>query len=195
MENLYLIVGLGNPGRAYAGTRHNAGYMVVDRLAARWKAAWKAERKFNAHVARVERNEKKLFLCRPDTLMNSSGEVVGPLAAYYQAPLERLLVVVDEADLPLGQIRLRPRGSAGGHHGLQSVLQHLGGQDFPRLRVGIGRESPESREIHDYVLAEFGATERELLEKVLLRACDQIECWLDHGILRAMNHFNGTVTV
>jgi PTH1 family peptidyl-tRNA hydrolase len=108
-------------------------------------------------------------------------------------PPEKLLVIVDDADLPFGEIRLRQRGSSGGHHGLESISQHLGTQDFPRLRVGIGREDPSLREITDYVLAQFGAADAELLEKVLQRACDQVDCWLKDGILKAMSLFNGPV--
>jgi PTH1 family peptidyl-tRNA hydrolase len=191
--DLSLIVGLGNPGRQYVKTRHNAGFMVVEKLAQEWRAGWTAEKKFRARVARTERGEQKLLLCQPETFMNSSGEAVGPLCEFYQVPPEKLLVLVDDADLPFGQIRLRQRGSSGGHHGLESILQHLGTQDFPRLRIGIGREDPGLREITDYVLAQFGTADAELLEKVLQRACDQVECWLKDGILKAMSLFNGPV--
>jgi peptidyl-tRNA hydrolase, PTH1 family len=194
MEKLYLIAGLGNPGSQYARTRHNAGFMVLARLAERWRANWLTEKKFRARLARLERDECRLILCRPETFMNASGETVGPLAAYYQIAPEQLLVVVDDADLALGEIRLRARGSSGGHHGLESIEQHLATQEYPRLRIGIGREDG-SREITDYVLARFSAAEVKLLEKVLTRACDQIECWLSKGILQAMNEFNGKVTV
>jgi peptidyl-tRNA hydrolase, PTH1 family len=193
MENLYLIVGLGNPGSQYARTRHNAGFMVLDCLAQRWRARWTAEKKFQARLARVERDARKVLLCEPETFMNSSGEAVGALAQYYQLPPERILVVLDDADLPLGQLRLRARGRSGGHHGLESIEQHLSTQDYPRLRVGIGREEGAAREITDYVLAPFRAADAAVLEKVLTRACEQIECWLDQGVLRAMNHFNGPV--
>src|SRR5215475_1666969 len=120
MENLYLMVGLGNPGSEYARTRHNAGFLVVDRLAETWRAPWGYEKKFNARVARVERDGNRVFLCQPQTYMNSSGETVAAMVDYYHVPLKGLLVVVDDADLPLGEIRLRPNGSSGGHHGLES---------------------------------------------------------------------------
>jgi PTH1 family peptidyl-tRNA hydrolase len=194
MENLYLVAGLGNPGSQYARTRHNAGFMVLDRLAERWKATWATEKKFRARLARLERDERRLILCQPQTFMNASGEAIGPIADYYQIVAERFLVIVDDADLALGEIRLRARGSSGGHHGLESIEQHLATQDYPRLRIGIGREDGE-REITDYVLAQFSTTEAALLEKVLTRACDQIECWLSKGILTAMNEFNGKVSV
>lgn len=194
MGNSYLIVGLGNPGREYARTRHNAGYMVLEQLGERWKASWALEKKFHSRMARVDRDGDKLFLCQPGTFMNASGEAVGPLAAYYQVALERMLVVVDDADLPFGGVRLRPGGSSGGHHGLESIEQHLSSREFPRLRLGIGRDQADgARQITGHVLSHFSAGERELLEKVLLRACDQVECWLREGILKAMSQFNGVV--
>ncbi len=195
MESLYLIVGLGNPGREYARTRHNAGFMVLDRLAGRWRADWGLDKKFKARLARGERDGKRLLLCEPQTFMNASGEAIGPLVKFYQVPPGRIVVVVDDADLPLGELRLRTGGSSGGHHGLESLIQHLGTREFPRLRLGIGREAGGGREITDYVLTRFSPAEAELLEKVLTRACDQLECWLNEGIVKAMNRFNGVVTI
>src|SRR5436309_8359222 len=139
MENFYLIVGLGNPGAEYARTRHNAGFMVVERLAERWQAGWGLEQKFESRVARAERDGRRLLLGQPQTYMNQSGEAVAKLAEYFRAPLDRLLVVVDDADLPLGEIRLRPRGAGGGHHGLESIERRLGTRQYARLRIGIGR--------------------------------------------------------
>jgi PTH1 family peptidyl-tRNA hydrolase len=124
--------------------------------------------------------------------MNSSGEAVGAVARFYQIPVERLLIVLDDADLPLGQLRLRPGGSSGGHHGLESVEQHLGTKGYARLRVGIGRQCG-AREITSYVLGRFSSTETTLLDKVLNVASDQVECWLEAGIQKAMNQFNGAV--
>ncbi len=154
VENIFLIVGLGNPGAEYAKTRHNAGFLLVEKLAARWQVDWKNERKFNARMARAERHGRRVLLCQPQTFMNSSGEAVGALMNFYQLPLKRLLVVVDDADLPLGEIRLRAGGSSGGHHGLESIEQHLGSREFARLRIGIGRQDG-AREITDYVLSRF----------------------------------------
>src|SRR5439155_8063377 len=128
-----------------------------------------------------------------DTFMTASGEAVQALAAFYRVPPEKILVVVDDADLPLGEIRLRPRGSSGGHHGLESIEQHLGTREFARLRLGIGREESGAREITDYVLSQFSPGKAETVEKVLTRACDQIQCWLSEGILQAMNKFNGQI--
>jgi PTH1 family peptidyl-tRNA hydrolase len=186
-------VGLGNPGRQYAHTRHNAGFMVLDRLADRWRANLAAKKKFHARVALVEKDGRRLLLCQPETFMNSSGEAVQAVSAFYRVPAGRTLVVLDDADLPLGEVRLRQHGSSGGHHGLESIEQHLGTREFPRLRVGIGRAESGTREITDYVLSQFSADEAELLEKVLTRACDQVECWLREGILQAMNLFNGKI--
>ncbi len=183
-------MGLGNPGRAYARTRHNAGFMVVERLARRWNADWKTEKKFSARLARAQQEGRRLLLCQPGTFMNASGEAIGALARFHKLPPERILVTVDDADLPLGEVRLRARGSSGGHHGLESIEQHLATRDFPRQRIGIGR-ADGAREITDYVLAPFGRDEASVLKNVLTRACDQIECWLRAGLLPAMNQFNG----
>jgi len=205
MENVFLIVGLGNPGAEYAKTRHNAGYSLAGKLAARWKADWTNERKFNARIARAEivgrasspstggtPVPRRVLLCQPRTFMNASGEAVKAVMNFYRLPPEQLLVAVDDADLPLGEVRLRPGGSSGGHHGLESVEQHLATQAFARLRLGIGRKDG-AREITDYVLDRFDAAEAALMEKVLGRAADQAECWLDDGIEMAMTRFNGVV--
>jgi peptidyl-tRNA hydrolase, PTH1 family len=195
MENLSLVVGLGNPGRQYARTRHNAGFMVLDRLAAQWKTAWALDKKYDARLARVEREGKRVILCEPETFMNASGEAVGPLVNFQKIPTSQLLVVVDDADLPFGEIRFRPGGSSGGHHGLESIEQHLGTREYARQRIGIGREDPAVRQITGHVLGQFRPAEQELLEKVLQKACDQIECWLSAGSLQAMNRFNGAVKI
>jgi len=195
LENLYLIAGLGNPGNDYTGTRHNIGFLLVEQLAAGWKAQWKAEKKFTARLARTEQDGRKIILCQPQTFMNASGEAIGALAGFYQIPVAKVLVVTDDADLPLGQIRMRARGSSGGHHGLESVEQQLATRDYPRLRLGIGRRADDDREITDYVLGRFTAEERKTVEDVLARAGQQVECWWSAGIEAAMNQFNGAVTV
>jgi peptidyl-tRNA hydrolase, PTH1 family len=193
MENLHLIVGLGNPGAKYVRTRHNVGFRLVEELAGRWRAAWKLEKKFQASVATAERNGRTVLLGRPQTFMNASGEAVGALTTFYRVPLKRLLVAVDDADLPLGELRLRARGSSGGHHGLESIEQHVGSREFARLRIGIGRTSDGRREITGHVLAPFETAESALVEQVLTAAAAQAECWLDNGIEMAMNRFNGAV--
>ena len=133
-----------------------------------------------------------MILCKPQTYMNLSGEAVGKLAEFYKIAPQKILVMVDDADLPFGQIRLRKSGSSGGHHGLDSIQQHLGTQEFPRLRIGIGRKDG-AREITDYVLGRFSSAEMELAEKVLTVAGNQAECWLNAGIQKAMSQFNGAV--
>jgi PTH1 family peptidyl-tRNA hydrolase len=192
MENLYLIVGLGNPGAEYAHTRHNAGFQAVERLAQRWNAPWSYEKKFNARVARCKRDDRNALLSQPQTYMNSSGEAIAAMLSFYQATTNRLLVLVDDADLPLGELRMRPNGSSGGHHGLESIEQHLGTRQYARLRIGIGRQN-EAREITGHVLSRFNSTETALIDKVLTFAAGQAECWLTAGIQKAMNQYNGPV--
>jgi len=193
MEPMHLIVGLGNPGADYAKTRHNAGFLLVEKLANQWKAGWNSERKFVARLAKAGHGGKKVLLCEPQTFMNLSGEAVAAVQQYYQLPLENILVVVDDADLPLGEIRLRPGGGSGGHHGLESLAQHLGSKAYARLRIGIGRQN-EARQITGHVLGKFSADESALLEKVLERAAGQMECWLSAGLQKAMNQFNGAIS-
>jgi PTH1 family peptidyl-tRNA hydrolase len=195
MESLHLMVGLGNPGAEYARTRHNAGFLVVEELARRGVTNWNLEKRFNARLAKRELVGRKFLLAEPQTFMNASGETVGVLLNFYRVPSSHLLVIVDDADLPLGELRLRPKGSSGGHHGLESIEQHVGSQNYARLKVGIGRTHDGRREITNYVLGKFSADEKKLLDKVLERAADQAECWVTDGIQKAMNRFNGVVTL
>lgn len=193
MEKAHLLVGLGNPGKEYARTRHNAGFLAVETFAQRLGVQWTAEARFEALVSKTEVYGSRLFLCRPVTYMNESGRSVFRILEYLKIPVEQLLVVVDDADLKLGSLRMRPGGSSGGHHGLESLEKHLGGAGYARMRLGIGRHDPELRQIKAHVLGEFAKAEMPVLEKVLERACDQINCWLKDGLERAMNKFNGTV--
>jgi len=193
MEQWHLIVGLGNPGAEYAKTRHNAGFLLVERLAERQRAGWALEKRFNARVAKTELDGKRVLLCQPQTFMNLSGEAVSAVMNFYRVESAGLLVAVDDADLPLGELRLRPGGSSGGHHGLESVEQHLGSREFARLRIGIGRKDGK-REITGHVLGKFEAGETVLVGKVLTAACEQAECWLRAGIQKAMNQFNGIIS-
>ena len=192
MESLHLIVGLGNPGAEYDHTRHNAGFLAVERLAKQWSASWNLEKKFRARIAKGERDAQKVLLAEPQTFMNASGEAVSALLSFYRVPLPQLLVIVDDADLPFGEVRLKPRGSSGGHHGLESIERHVGSREFARLRIGIGRRDGQ-REITNHVLGKFGADESKLLEKVLQRAAAQAECWVTGGVAKAMNQFNGVI--
>ena len=190
MEEAFLIVGLGNPGKDYAATRHNVGFMALDRLAKCLGIEWEASKKFTSRLAKGRQDGNTVFLSKPQGYMNLSGQFVAPLAQYYQIPNERVMVVVDDLDLPLGAVRMRPGGGTGGHRGLDSIQGLLGKDDFPRLRLGIGR--PESnRDVSSFVLGKFAEAENELLEKVLETAVDQLTCWMLQGIGQAMNNYNG----
>ena len=193
MESLCLMVGLGNPGAEYVRTRHNAGFLVLEELARKARVVWSHEKKFEAGMAKIELSSGRGLLAQAQTFMNASGQAVEALLSFYRVPLARLRVVVDVADLPFGQIRLRPNGSSGGHHGLDSIARHVGTQDFARLKVGIGRNQDGRREITNYVLGKFGQEESELLEKVWQQAAHQAECWAVEGIEKAMTLFNGVV--
>jgi PTH1 family peptidyl-tRNA hydrolase len=193
MENLHLIVGLGNPGADYARTRHNAGFLLAERLAGQWGAVWRSEDRFQARLAAADPEGRRCMLCEPLTYMNASGVAVAAVAAYYRVALARLLVLVDDADLPLGEIRLRARGSSGGHHGLESIEQQLGSRGYPRLRMGIGRRAADGRQISGHVLSRFSREETAVFELALARAAEQAACWVAGGIDLAMNKFNGVV--
>lgn len=190
MDDLFTIVGLGNPGERYKNTRHNAGFMVLDKLAEKYKLSWQDESYFNARVTELRVFDKKVLLCQPQTFMNLSGFALRKIADYYKIVTEKIMVVVDDVDLQLGEIRMRPAGGSAGHHGLESIETVFGTQNFPRQRIGIGR-SPDQRDITEYVLEKFGPTEMAVINEVLTRAVSQLECWLQFGIQVAMNKFNG----
>jgi PTH1 family peptidyl-tRNA hydrolase len=190
MEETFLIVGLGNPGKDYAATRHNVGFMVLNRLAKRLSVEWEASKKFTTHLAKSRQDGTIVFLSKPQGYMNLSGQSVVPLAQYYQIPHRRIMVVVDDLDLPHGAVSMRSGGGSGGHRGLDSIQGLLGNDDFPRLRLGIGRPKT-NRDISDFVLGKFADSENGLLEKVLETAADQLACWVLQGIGKAMNEYNG----
>lgn len=178
-----LVVGLGNPGREYADTRHNVGFLLVDRLAARDRAGWRHERRWQADVARAG----AVHLCKPLTYMNLSGQSVRAVADFYKIEPGQVLVILDDFALPLGKLRIRPSGSSGGHNGLKSVIEHLGTTSVPRLRIGIG--SAEQSTV-DHVLGRFALAEREPLAQSLDRAIDAVECAQTRGLEAAMNTYN-----
>lgn len=182
-----IVVGLGNPGQQYADTRHNVGWMVLDRLADR--AGWAGRGRVRDAAATVygRYSGLDLMLVKPQTYMNLSGVAVRKVLARQRAPLEDLLVVVDDFDLPLGRLRLRERGSAGTHNGLRSIIAELGNQDFARLRVGIGQPS---RAAVDHVLTRFTKTEQRVLDEVIDAAADAVEDWARLGASRAANKWN-----
>ena len=182
-----LIVGLGNPGRKYAGNRHNVGFQCLDLLAEAWGLSF-SKRKHKALLAQGEIAGLKTTLAKPQTFMNLSGEAVERLARFYKLPPQAILVIYDDLDLPLGRIRLRPEGGSGGHRGMKSIIEHLGTLGFPRLRVGIGR--PTRGDPVDYVLSDFAPDERMTIEETYERAISAVELWLAEGIAAAMNRYN-----
>lgn len=183
-----LIVGLGNPGPEYVRNRHNVGFRVVDVFAQAHQLTFRRIL-HQALIAEGRLAGQRVILAKPQTFMNLSGRSVRPLVSYYRVPLNRLLVVYDDMDLPLGSIRLRPRGSPGGHNGMKSIVQALGTTEFPRLRIGIGRP-PGHMNPADYVLQDFRSEEEEILEGVLHRAAQAIRTFIEEGLETAMNRFN-----
>jgi PTH1 family peptidyl-tRNA hydrolase len=181
------IFGLGNPGSRFRGTRHNVGFDVLDELARRAKVDFESA-PADALVARV-RTDEPLLLAKPLTYMNHSGQAVGELVRYFRIELADVLVIVDEAQLPLGRLRARASGSAGGHNGLKSVIAHLG-NDFARLRLGVGRGDQE-RDLADHVLARFDKVEAAEVERMITRAADAAETFVTSGIAVVMNRYNG----
>jgi peptidyl-tRNA hydrolase, PTH1 family len=182
-----LIVGLGNPGSKYRGTRHNVGFAVLDELSARRQTAFDLG-PVDALIAKV-RGEEPVLLAKPLTFMNLSGDAVGGLLRYFKIDVGDLLVIVDEAQLPLGKLRARARGSAGGHNGLKSIVAQLG-EEFARLRIGVGRGDPR-RDLADHVLARFDPDETAEVERATARAADAAETFVTTGIAAVMNVYNG----
>lgn len=187
-----VVIGLGNPGRKYAGTRHNMGFLVVDELARRHHAPTSRQR-FKSEIAEVRIGGDRVVLAMPQTYMNESGLALREISRWYKATPNDILIVVDDLDQPYGQIRLRPQGSAGGHNGLKSIFQHMGTEQIPRLRVGIGRG--RSGQTIAHVLSRFSEEEQKELPDILDRAADSVDLWLAHGIIEAMNRVNASTPV
>lgn len=184
-----IVVGLGNPGEKYAGTRHNVGFEVLSELGRRWGAG-KPKVRFEAAVTEVACGAEKLHLVAPQTFMNLSGRSVQQFVRFFQVPLSDVLVVCDDLNLKVGQLRLRGSGSAGGQKGLQSILACMGGEAVPRLRLGIGRP-PAGVDAADYVLSRFRKDELDQMDGAIVRAASAVEVWSREGISAAMNQFNG----
>jgi PTH1 family peptidyl-tRNA hydrolase len=184
IPQIRLIAGLGNPGSEYSGTRHNVGFEIVDRLASEWGLTWQHEKSWHVLWAKRE----NVILAKPTSYMNRSGEPLQALAHYYKITPEEMLIVLDDMDLPLGRLRLRPDGGTAGHNGLESVIVQFGTEQIPRLRVGIGAAPVEGAV--DYVLSRFSEEERPAVEKTLARAVDAVKWSIDNGLLSAMNLFN-----
>ena len=184
-----LIIGLGNPGKPYEHTRHNIGFDVIDELANRWNAPLN-QSKFNGMYATVHRPEGKVILLKPLTYMNLSGESVRPLMDYFDIDVEDIIVIYDDLDLETGKLRLRAKGSAGGHNGIKSLIQHLGTQEFNRIRVGVNRP-PAGMKVADYVLSKFSKDDQPIVKDPIEKSCEAVEMSLTKPFLEVMNHFNG----
>lgn len=184
----WIIVGLGNPGQKYTDTRHNAGWHLLDRLASQYRLHFDEHRN-KGLLARGTIEDVRVALVKPQTYMNLSGESVGPIARFYKVPPENVLVVYDELDLPLGRIRIKPKGGAGGHNGMRSIIQHLGTDKFPRMRLGIGRP-PGQMPGSAYVLQKFKPDEWEAMQATYIEGVDAIKALLTEGLEYAMNNFN-----
>ena len=184
----YLIVGLGNPGREYRWNRHNAGFLVLDRLAERLGTRF-SRLKMDALVTDARFQDEKLILAKPQTFMNSSGKAVRSLVNFFKIPLARLLLVYDDVDLPFPQIRIRPAGGAGGQKGIKSVIQQLSSQEFPRMRIGIDRP-PGRMPVSSYVLQDFSTEEREIFDRVRDQAAEAVLLFVSEGIDQAMTEYN-----
>jgi PTH1 family peptidyl-tRNA hydrolase len=182
------IVGLGNPGEQYAGTRHNVGFAVVDELARRAAVRFEPAPS-EALIAHWRRPDARVLLVKPLTFMNNSGQAIGELTRYFKIDVGDMLVIVDEVQLPLGRIRARARGSAGGHNGLKSAIAHMG-DEFARLRLGVGR-GEQQRNLADHVLARFDKAEAAEVARMIARAADAAETFISSGIEAMMNGYNG----
>src|SRR5437763_4023424 len=182
-----VIVGLGNPGRQYHGTRHNVGFAVVD-LLAESPHAGRFQSRFQAQVAELVEENLKILLVKPETFMNLSGRSVRQLLDFYQLPAEDLLVACDDINLPLGTLRARARGTLGGHNGLRDVQNHLGTTEYARLRIGVGAP-PEDGAV-DHVLGRFRPSERAVIEEAMQKAVQAVDVWLHKGIAEWMNQYN-----
>lgn len=183
-----LIIGLGNPGKQYDHTHHNVGFDTIDILADKWNVEMN-QTKFNGLFGTVHRPEGKVVLLKPLTYMNLSGESVRPLMDYFDIELEDIVVIYDDMDLEKGKLRLRQKGSAGGHNGIKSLIQHLGTQEFNRIRLGIDRP-PVGMKVPDYVLSRISKVEQPLLEEAFHKAADACEYWLGKSFNEVMNKFN-----
>ena len=189
----YLLIGLGNPGREYRDSRHNMGFMLIDRLIVRLNArGMKVQSK--AVVTSATYEDRKLILAKPQTYMNLSGQSAQGLLNFYKLPIENMLVAHDDLDIPFGTIRIRPGGGPGGQRGMASTIEQLGTKDFPRLRLGIGRP-PGRMDPSDYVLQNFSRDEMKILSEIIDRAADAALTFVVDGLNKAMNKYNGSMEV
>jgi len=187
-SKVFLMVGLGNPGREYRQTRHNSGFMALDRLASRLNESF-SKYQFRALTARCKYGDNRLILAKPQTFMNDSGQSVSGLVRFYKLPIRNLMVVYDDVDLPLGSLRIKPAGGSAGQKGMQSIIERLGTDDFPRMRIGIGR--PLGRmDAAAYVLQEFSRSEAALMPDILDKAVDAFLSFVTYGLEKTMTVYN-----
>ncbi|MBU0671994.1 MAG: aminoacyl-tRNA hydrolase [Candidatus Margulisbacteria bacterium] len=185
---MYLIVGLGNPGPEYENTRHNLGFKVIAELARRQSIA-SLKSKCHSFIAETKIHDNKVIIAEPQTFMNNSGSAVRGLLEWFKIEPDHLILIYDDVDLEVGQLRLREKGNAGGHHGVESVINAVGTTNFARIRIGIGRESLTS-DVTDYVLQKIPAAQSELLAKAVVSAAEAVEAIIAEGLIKAMNKFN-----
>ena len=185
----WIIVGLGNPGQKYEKTRHNMGFLTVDLLAEK-KGVPLNKVKFKAAYNIMEFGGEKCLVMKPQTYMNLSGEAVREAAQFYKVPADHVLVIYDDVSLPVGKLRVRPNGSAGGHNGIKNIIAHLGTQEFPRGKIGVAAPQGGSAEMVDYVIGVPSQEERKVLAQMFEKAVDAAECIVRHGYQKAMNQFN-----
>lgn len=186
----WLVVFLGNPGPKYSGTRHNAGFLTADAAEKRFGVSINRSR-FKALTASCEINGEKVLFMKPQTYMNLSGEAVGQAAAFYHLPADHVLVISDEMSLPVGKIRIRPKGSAGGHNGLKSIISSLGTDEFPRIRLGVGAPPHPDYDVKDWVLSVFRDQDAEAIAHAVEQAAEAVETYIKFGSEKAMNKYNG----
>ena len=186
----WLVVGLGNPGEKYENTRHNVGFLTVDELAERARVPVQ-KLKHRALTNTLEVGGVKVLLMKPVTYMNLSGEAVRPAADFYKIPPEHIIVISDDTALDVGKLRIRKGGSAGGHNGLKSIIQQLGTDQFPRIRVGVGKKPHPDYDLADWVLGKFQGEDKKTMDAAVERCADAVECYIKEGPDRAMNKFNG----
>lgn len=185
----WLVVGLGNPGAKYENTRHNVGFMTADALAGRNGEPIRRI-KYHALTSEAVIGGQSVLLMKPTTFMNLSGQAVSEAARFYKIPADHVLVISDDVDLPLGKLRIRKSGSAGGHNGLKNIIQQLGTDQFPRLKIGVGSKPHPDYNMADWVLGQFQGEDKKTIDAAVARAADAVECLLADGIDRAMNQYN-----
>ncbi len=186
---MYIIAGLGNPGKNYVNTRHNMGFEIIDTIASKFNIKMNKE-KFNALIGEGNISGEKVLLVKPQTFMNLSGESIREFLNWYKISSENLIVIYDDISMPVGKLRLRPKGSAGGHNGIKSIIYQTGSDVFPRIKVGIGAPQNKDYDLADYVLGKFSKQEIDVLIPVAVKAADAVEAIISKGIEKAMSEFN-----